>query len=281
MHRSVAEVEVDRLATVCGSLRLHCSSDEDIRRHLLEPVAVVLGADSAAYRCLRLQHASPQIEKLTSIGVAASVADDYLSHFHRFDPFLASLRIPSDEKPALSRHTGMQQAAHRQYTSRLPPATDGFTQSSVAFQRYYHDFLHPNGLVRHSGFAIRDVRHQRVWIFNFHRPASAPEFSPLEHSRSRLIEACLQGQAASAVQTEMAVRIAKDLCVLTTREREVTDAVARGYANKQIAVVLGISSRTVENHLRNIYDKLHINTRTQLLSIIHRQDYNRALPAIE
>jgi DNA-binding NarL/FixJ family response regulator len=74
---------------------------------------------------------------------------------------------------------------------------------------------------------------------------------------------------------------ASELFALTSREREIVTAVAQGYANKQIATALTISTRTVENHLRNIYEKLHINTRTQLLSILHRRDYNSAGPAAE
>ncbi|ALV27191.1 response regulator transcription factor [Pannonibacter sp. Q-1] len=43
---------------------------------------------------------------------------------------------------------------------------------------------------------------------------------------------------------------------LTEREREVLQGVARGQANKEIAVHLGISVRTVESHRLNIRDKV-------------------------
>lgn len=60
----------------------------------------------------------------------------------------------------------------------------------------------------------------------------------------------------------------------SSRERHVGFDVARGLANKQIAALLGISKRTVENHLRSIFDKLHINTRTRLISFLHQRHYN-------
>tara|TARA_R110002110_G_C13470525_1_gene720919 strand:+ start:29787 stop:30887 length:1101 start_codon:yes stop_codon:yes gene_type:complete len=53
---------------------------------------------------------------------------------------------------------------------------------------------------------------------------------------------------------------------ITAREQQVIDEVARGGSNARIAEALGISVRTVENHLRAVYEKLGINSRTQLVS---------------
>ena len=51
---------------------------------------------------------------------------------------------------------------------------------------------------------------------------------------------------------------------LSERERQVSDLVMQGMLNKQIALQLGISERTVEFHLNNIYTKLQINSRVEL-----------------
>jgi two-component system, NarL family, response regulator LiaR len=50
---------------------------------------------------------------------------------------------------------------------------------------------------------------------------------------------------------------------LTEREVEILQNVAGGLANKEIALRLSISERTVKNHLSNIMQKLHVNSRTQ------------------
>jgi DNA-binding NarL/FixJ family response regulator len=50
---------------------------------------------------------------------------------------------------------------------------------------------------------------------------------------------------------------------LTQREEEVLGLVAKGYLNKEVAAKLGTSLETVRVHLRNIYEKLHVHSRTQ------------------
>lgn len=53
--------------------------------------------------------------------------------------------------------------------------------------------------------------------------------------------------------------------VLTEREREILQHVARGYTYKDIGARLHISPKTVENHVRNILDKLHLEKRAELI----------------
>lgn len=50
---------------------------------------------------------------------------------------------------------------------------------------------------------------------------------------------------------------------LTDREKEVLAALAKGYAYKEIADQLNISFETVRTHLRAIYEKLHVHSRTE------------------
>ena len=47
------------------------------------------------------------------------------------------------------------------------------------------------------------------------------------------------------------------------REKQVTGLLLQGKSNKQIALSLGISASTVEYHLKNIYKKLQVNSRTE------------------
>lgn len=55
---------------------------------------------------------------------------------------------------------------------------------------------------------------------------------------------------------------------LTSREKELLDFLAKGYRYKEIAAELFISVETVRTHIRNIYEKLQVNSRTEALNKI-------------
>ena len=53
--------------------------------------------------------------------------------------------------------------------------------------------------------------------------------------------------------------------VLTPREREVLQQIARGQSTQDIAVTLGMSAKTVDSHRRNLREKLGLATSTDLV----------------
>ncbi len=52
---------------------------------------------------------------------------------------------------------------------------------------------------------------------------------------------------------------------LSERETEVLKLVAQGYVNKEIASKLGIGTATVSTHIKNLYRKLAVHTRVQVV----------------
>lgn len=53
---------------------------------------------------------------------------------------------------------------------------------------------------------------------------------------------------------------------LTAREQQVLELVAEGQANREVAEVLGISPRTVQKHLENLFKKTGVHDRTELVT---------------
>jgi DNA-binding CsgD family transcriptional regulator len=52
---------------------------------------------------------------------------------------------------------------------------------------------------------------------------------------------------------------------LTATEARVVSLVAEGRTNKEVAVVLYLSPKTVEGHLRNVFRKVGVRSRTALV----------------
>jgi DNA-binding NarL/FixJ family response regulator len=53
---------------------------------------------------------------------------------------------------------------------------------------------------------------------------------------------------------------------LTKREREIVTFLFHGLSNRSISCTLGISEKTVKSHLQNIFKKMKVSSRTQVIS---------------
>jgi DNA-binding NarL/FixJ family response regulator len=77
--------------------------------------------------------------------------------------------------------------------------------------------------------------------------------SPMSDRIARKVVQAFQQMGKSSRETEN----------LTQRESEVLSYVAKGFQDKEIAEKFFLSSETVRTHLRNIYKKLHVRSRTE------------------
>ena len=64
-------------------------------------------------------------------------------------------------------------------------------------------------------------------------------------------------------KTPEAVKRAPEIQDLTEREAQVLAHLAKGHSYKEIADLLSISFETVRTHVRSIYEKLHVHSRTE------------------
>ncbi len=58
---------------------------------------------------------------------------------------------------------------------------------------------------------------------------------------------------------------------LRARELEVLTLLARGRSNKEIAIQLHISETTVKSHLRSLFAKLDVLSRTEAITVASRR----------
>jgi DNA-binding NarL/FixJ family response regulator len=80
--------------------------------------------------------------------------------------------------------------------------------------------------------------------------------APMTGEIARQVIAHFQSQTSVADEVEK----------LTSREREVLEFLAKGYSNKEIATRLSVSVPAIRWHLTHIYQKLHVQSRTQAVS---------------
>ena len=70
--------------------------------------------------------------------------------------------------------------------------------------------------------------------------------------------------------TEAMVSNEAILDLLSQREKEVAQQIEKGLSNKEIAIALGITERTVKAHLSSVYEKLEVNDRLALAMLLRK-----------
>jgi len=80
-------------------------------------------------------------------------------------------------------------------------------------------------------------------------------------------------QGETCIPASLVEKVAAGLCSesLTGRELNVLELLARGKSNKEIGVSLYISETTVKSHLRSIFRKLNVLSRTEAITVASRR----------
>jgi len=84
--------------------------------------------------------------------------------------------------------------------------------------------------------------------------------SPMSTQIARKVIQSLQRQNETAEESKL----------LTNKEHEVLHLLSQGHLYKEISVKLNMSVSTVKKHLHNVYQKLHVNNRTEAINKIYR-----------
>ncbi len=133
----------------------------------------------------------------------------------------------------------------------------------VILTTYNEDDLMLRGLQAGArGFLLKDTGRQT--LFNTIRAAARGETLMQPEILLRVLAHTGEGQRTPA--KPMPAPSPGEEGGLTEREMEVLTAVARGDRNKEIALSLGVTERTVKAHLTNVYNKLGVDSRAGAVS---------------
>lgn len=111
------------------------------------------------------------------------------------------------------------------------------------------------------GYLLKDVE-PAMLIKAIHVVASGDAFV-YPKLAERIFGGLIEGEDVNAKAREMWREGRAER--LTPREMDVLSCIAKGFSNQDIAQALFVSEKTVKNHLTNIFRKLNVNDRTQVL----------------
>jgi DNA-binding CsgD family transcriptional regulator len=295
MEKSVEELE--KTWELCQGIDIS-PDGAGLETGLLEPTACLLGAETAVFRVF--SSGIPRPTTVVGLGICDSVHDAYLNRYFRLDP-ARRVSMHRLARPLVTDHDRSRREAWLDdYVATIGKARGHRSVGSMRaqhekqFRQYKSQFLLPNNFYHHLGFCFQDPSGRQTFLLDFHRAQAWSPFGRLEFARAKIIAMLLHAKAAQlspAISLGDHSRVAADReddainerCRgvdnsfgtrgfdrrLSARELEVANAVALGLTNKEVGEVLSISVRTVENHMRSIFAKLGIKTRTRLAAELH------------
>jgi DNA-binding CsgD family transcriptional regulator len=254
--------EEEAIADLCSQLEAGFDGS-DVAVRVLESVIPFIGAESASLRLMRNGRSRALPFPVATVGIPDIVGEAYRERFHKLDPVrwkppcrAAGPIFADPDRPGHWLDTRMS----RMQTSH--PVSE--------FDEYRRAFLEPYNLVQHVGFCFEDESGNTL-LFDFHRGRNAADFGRLENARARFVACYLYARLSSRGKTDIAPPGPEEIRPeLSARELEVATKVSKGLSNKEVAAALDISVRTVENHMRSIFTKLGIGSRTHLAAILYR-----------
>jgi DNA-binding CsgD family transcriptional regulator len=182
---------------------------------------------------------------------------------------------------------------HYYYRIATPPGYGGDTYSADATylkkfnsDEYIHDFLGPQRISSSAGLVLFDERGRPDFTYVFNRSSSERMFDEPELEKLNVVQRHIERQYRLLQKIEglrrlpvMRIELAKGSGLLSRRESEVAHLLFRRMKPAEIAADLQISPLTVKKHIANIYGKLNIKDRRQLLEKLGPEMDGDANPA--
>ncbi|MEM6582125.1 MAG: LuxR C-terminal-related transcriptional regulator [Pseudomonadota bacterium] len=251
---------------------LECDSMDALQCKAMAAMESSIGAKSSLYSHVSSPQTEPKFLGGTVRGVTSDAMSLWREDYHRHDPLMCYY---------LERHN--------RTSSNVFISTDPALRSEYVSSRFYHEFLKPQSIHHVMIIGLKPIKGVPFGVFGLHRSAGERAFSTTEVAKADLLAPYLKAAveriaarellAANTVEntsdhdapahdTEAARKQRMVSLGLYRREQEVVSLVHRGLTSQAISDELHISVRTVNNHLRSIFEKTGVHNRTSLLYLL-------------
>lgn len=153
--------------------------------------------------------------------------------------------------------------------------TDVMPQDALMKTEFFNDFLAKDGL--HYGVNLyaydggNNIGDMRIWRDKKRENFDDTTLFVLSIIQPAFTSALLRTRARHhAIVTATAMPTAPAIQLLSPRELAIARCVCRGITDKEIAQEIGIEFSTVRTHLKRIFNKLDVRSRTQLMLLMNK-----------
>lgn len=171
-------------------------------------------------------------------------AHDWL-HGHGCDVLLTDIGLPDGSGIDLVRTC-----------ARLHPSADIMIVSMFADDQNVLACIEAGA----AGYILKDAQEPDIVQSILTLRAGGSPMSPL--IARRLLQRLKTVSAAPGIRPAVPVP-ASELPELTARESDTLRLISRGYTYKEVADMLGVSVSTIQTHIKNMYKKLSVNSRSE------------------
>ena len=167
--------------------------------------------------------------------------------------FAVSVALHGDEAAL-----GAVRDAMREYVPTSPNSFANFKLFSAVSLRREHRTLAAREAAREAIAAYRSSGHIANGLAEAYVEAGEPE------TAVELLKSIGATAALARLRRGSEVESSEVAAILSQREAQIANLAVRGISSRETGLRLGISARTVETHLTNIYRKLGVSSRPEL-----------------
>lgn len=238
-------------------------------------------------------HATAELGKDAAIALQLPDADVRLTYRAALVHDIGRFGVPAaiwSKKTTLSRHEQERARLHSYYIERIFARPEPLRQIGMLAATHhermdgagYHRGIGPAMLNRaarvlSAADAYCAMRQTRPYRGALNADEAARSL------RSDVDNGLFDGEAVDAVLTAAGHRQRRTSTahhsILTAREAEVLELVARGMSNKDIARALGITAKTVGNHVEHIYSKIDVTNRAGAAMYAMQHGFATCMPS--